>query len=418
MAKVIIATMPEPNENNRKTYAHLNRNTRKPYTPDHTAPAWTDINWTAPRAAKTNVINAFEVEYLSGHDTGLAAQNLASMAVYSVRRKIYNASGAVYIRAMQPADIEDLQGKAIITLYDLCARLDTSERAPGMLERKYIKTVNKRSVYYANEYGQEDWTPETKEVETSIIQEVYGAIRREIAAHKSGGTGNRRIKLDYIDGKTRTGLGSDWSKDSYTYTDAAEINSAWDGVYLRSNKYADLGGYEVSGHMDAQGKETAGKYTADASDAMRIARMLDGLGLTEKQLFVVKGRTANKTYDEIAKSLGITRQAAYNTMLRVQQRCIARGYASPSWLDNVSGTTTKTNKANRYSIVYIDPCGFEVKYKQVFGVLEDAKTALYNDALPAALDNCTTPDCAGQLVIRDGKTGRDVYTVDIPKVDR
>lgn len=147
-----------------------------------------------------------------------------------------------------------------------------------------------------------------KTVETTPIQEVFRAARREIA-------NNAAVKE---------------SSAKYAYIDALENgdeDERGEGhVYRRLALYSDIGGTPCNGRISSAAgaprgySDSNGSYTAGASDYSRYYAIRDRLNLTERQEQILVLREKGYGYKAIATYLGVRKETAYTTMQRLRSQ--------------------------------------------------------------------------------------------------
>lgn len=137
-------------------------------------------------------------------------------------------------------------------------------------------------------------------VQTTAIQEVYKAIRREIES-------NRTMQV---------------ANNKYTYLESIATDTETDtetAVYRRLPKYSGLA-YET---FDTNGKVTS--ITADTETVDTTDRIIEKLNLTTKQAKVLQLRLSGYGYQAIATYLGITRNSVYDSIKWIQKKATAIG---------------------------------------------------------------------------------------------
>lgn len=133
------------------------------------------------------------------------------------------------------------------------------------------------------------------------IRNVYIAVRRYIDS-------SRAVKVDASNGYS-------YIEDvtSITDTDGNEIKS---DIYLRSNKYADLGGNTVN----FNGVFTS--YTMDNVSYEKQEKCIDALNLSGVQAKILKLRLEGYGYESIATYLGVKNGTVMKNMERIQKKAI------------------------------------------------------------------------------------------------
>lgn len=188
----------------------------------------------------------------------------------------------------------DLIQTAIITIMQETAK--TQDITAEFMETPYTVRRLKRKVYIKNV----DSLGGYETVNTTAIQEVYKAIRRDIENTRAVQIASN--KYTYID---------DTFKDTETDTETA--------VYRRLPKYSDLA-YETT---DINGKITA--ITADIETATETDNIIEQLNLTAKQAQILRLRQSGYGYKAIATYLGITQRAVAKTVQAIQKKAVAIG---------------------------------------------------------------------------------------------
>lgn len=131
------------------------------------------------------------------------------------------------------------------------------------------------------------------EDETTPIQEVYRAVRREVQ-------NSRAIQTD--------------PRNGYTYIEDYTADGL-DTIYYRMGKYIDIGGY------DGNGLYTAGIHAAATYD-----NILESLNLTARQATVLQLRTQGHGYKAIATYLGVTSSAVNGIVDGIRKKAVAIGF--------------------------------------------------------------------------------------------
>lgn len=197
----------------------------------------------------------------------------------------------------------DLMQTATVAILDETRK--ARERNSGALAVGYMSTPYtvrrlKKRVYIKKS----DSANGFETVETTPIQEVYKAVRREIQAS----------------GAMQT------ATNGYTYL--AELatdteSGASETIYRRFGKYADIGGVV----RDVNGAETA--YTTDTQTATDTDTIIATLNLTARQMQVLQLRLSGYGIKAIGTYLGVSHQAIAKTLKQIQTKCIANGYMPP-----------------------------------------------------------------------------------------
>lgn len=206
----------------------------------------------------------------------------------------------------------DLVNDAVVAILDETAK--QADRDPGQpvdLERVYTVRRLKRKVWIKTADSVNGW----ETVETTPIQEVFKAVRRSIQ-------NSRAMQAD--------------PRNGYTYLEDLAIDpETGDGstIYRRLPKYADMGG-NVGGVNDPtdyipgqpaglDGKPT--NYTADRETVETTDRLVAALGLTDREMTVLKYRLAGYGYKAIATAMGLTVDNAKRCGRRIREKATAAG---------------------------------------------------------------------------------------------
>lgn len=189
----------------------------------------------------------------------------------------------------------DLVNTAIVTILNETAKTDLS---PLFMETPYSVRRLKKKVYIKDISSLGGY----ETVETTPIQEVYKAIRREIQANRTMQVANS--KYTYI---------ADVLKDTETDTETA--------VYKRLPKYSGLA-YEQT---DINGKVTA--ITSDIVSTEKAEMLITSLNLTTKQAKVLELRLSGYGQKAIATYMGVSKQAVQCTLKAIQEKATAKGLA-------------------------------------------------------------------------------------------
>lgn len=154
-----------------------------------------------------------------------------------------------------------------------------------------------------------------RDEDTTPIQEVYRAVRRAIAS-------SRAVQTD--------------PRNGYTYLQV-ETEDGQDTVYLRTGKYADLGGYVRDGHDGHDGHALPGApagfaggfnpYTADPQTVTDYNDIMDKLNLSRRQREILEYRMQGYGTRAIATRLGVTHQCVEITIARLRDKCAGLGFA-------------------------------------------------------------------------------------------
>lgn len=203
----------------------------------------------------------------------------------------------------------DLVNAAAVAILELTA--DHMTAAPGWMETPYtLRRIRRRVLVRADD------TAAWEEVETTPIREVYRAIRREVQ-------NSRAMQTD-----PRNGY-------SYIEDTAADPDSnATETIYRRLHKWADLGGYTMTGHYDEHGNASrGGQYTTTAAAVADYDSILSALNLTERQAQIVRLRMSGMGYAAIGSYLGIRVENVKLTVRRLREKCEKVGFTPAMWAE-------------------------------------------------------------------------------------
>ena len=201
----------------------------------------------------------------------------------------------------------DLVHAAAVALLEQAA--DHAAEGPGWMEKPYeIRRLSRR--VYIQTAESAAWKTE----ETTPIQEVFKAVRREIQ-------NSRALQTD--------------PRNGYSYLEemtADPETRALETLYVRMGKYADLGGYQSSAPVEMAGAPAglecsgADLYTVDAAAVDGYNRMIENLNMTPRQAEIVRLRMQGYGYKAIASKLGVTQAAVNIQLYRLRDKCKALGY--------------------------------------------------------------------------------------------
>jgi len=192
--------------------------------------------------------------------------------------------------------------------------VDTSK--PGFLEVQYTKKVLNEKI----RIQRSDNNSLFKEVATSIIQEIYRIIRREIASNS-----HPRIQsftYAYISEKVNDSEGNEYT------------------VYTRLLKYSDI----ISEVRDFNGKFVA--LTADNKSNDTIQSMIEKLELTDKQKQIVSLRLRGYGYKSISTYIGISEKSVRDRLKLVQKKAVEK-LQLPSYLLDKCEVKKKLSDENK-----------------------------------------------------------------------
>lgn len=196
----------------------------------------------------------------------------------------------------------DLVNAAVVAILEQTAAHMTA--APGWMEATYTARRLSRKVLIRAEDSAK-W----EEVETSPISEVYRAVRREVQNSKAMQT-DPRNGYSYIED-----------------TAADPDSTATETIYRRLHKWADLGGYTMTGHYDEHGNASrGGQYTTSAASVADYDSIIRALNLTAAQATFIRLRMAGYGTDAIATYMGVSSGRVYNIAKAVRVKCEKTGF--------------------------------------------------------------------------------------------
>lgn len=203
----------------------------------------------------------------------------------------------------------DLVNAAAVAILEQTA--DHMTAAPGWMETPYtLRRIRRRVLVRADD------TAAWEEVETTPIREVYRAIRREVQ-------NSRAMQTD-----PRNGY-------SYIEDTAADPDStATETIYRRLHKWADLGGYTMTGHYDEHGNASrGGQYTTTAAAVADYDSILSALNLSTRQATVLRLRMSGYGTPAIGTYLGIDGGNVRRTLRQIQEKCAKIGFTPSMWAE-------------------------------------------------------------------------------------
>lgn len=234
--------------------------------------------------------------------------NAAGDMVQEVADKAAEKAAAA-LQSESLGDGLDLVNAAVVAILEQTA--DHMTAAPGWMETPYtLRRIRRRVLVRADE------TAAWEEVETSPIREVYRAIRREVQ-------NSRAMQTD-----PRNGY-------SYIEDTAADPDStATETIYRRLHKWADLGGYTMTGHYDEHGNASrGGQYTTTAAAVADYDGILAALNLTERQAQIVRLRMSGYGLEAIGTYLGVHYTTIQKTLVRLREKCEKVGFSPAMWAE-------------------------------------------------------------------------------------
>ena len=216
---------------------------------------------------------------------------------------------ATALQSVVLSDGLDLVNSAVVAILEQTA--DHATGGAGWLETPYTtRRICKRVLIQAGDSAK--W----ETVETTPIQEVYRAVRREIQ-------NSRATQTDPRNGYT-------YIEDTATDPDS----TATETIYRRLQKWADLGGYTHSGHYDAHGNANHGTlYTADPQSVADYESVITALNLTDRQAIIVSLRMRGYGYQAIATYMGIRESNVRTILSRLRDKCEKVGFSPAMWAE-------------------------------------------------------------------------------------
>lgn len=203
----------------------------------------------------------------------------------------------------------DLVNVAVVAILEQTEAHATA--AAGWMEKPYTaRRLSRRVLIRADDSAK--W----EEVQTTPISEVYRAVRREVQ-------NSRAMQTD--------------PRNGYSYIEdiAADPDStATETIYRRLHKWADLGGYTMTGHYDEHGNASrGGQYTTTAAAVADYDSVLKALNLSTRQAAVLRLRMAGYGYQSIATYMGIDDANVCRTMRQIRAKCEKIGFTPAMWAE-------------------------------------------------------------------------------------
>lgn len=179
-----------------------------------------------------------------------------------------------------------------------------AEMNPLFMETPYtVRRLSRKVLIRAEDSAK--W----ERVETSPISEVYRAVRREVQNSKAMQT-DPRNGYSYIED-----------------TAADPDSTATETIYRRLHKWADLGGYTMTGHFDPHGNASrGGQYTTSAAAVADYDSALHTLNLTTAQATFIRLRMAGYGGEAIATYMGVSSGRVYNIAKAIRTKCEKTGF--------------------------------------------------------------------------------------------
>ena len=189
------------------------------------------------------------------------------------------------------SDAIDLQQTAVVALLEQAS--EHASAGESWLDVPYtVRRLSKRVYIQASD------SASYTDVETTPIQEVYRAVRRQIAD-------NRAVQTD--------------PRNGYTYVELPTADEV-DAIYYRSGRYADIGGYD-----------SMNNYTADIQTMTDIESIIDRLNLVDRQITVLNLRIRGYGKKAIATYTGIDPANVKRTLKQIQRKCKEIGFTPAMW---------------------------------------------------------------------------------------
>ena len=189
------------------------------------------------------------------------------------------------------SDAIDLQQTAVVALLEQAT--DHASAGENWLDIPYTVRRLSRKVYI-----QASDSASYADVETTPIQEVFRAVRRQIAD-------NRAVQTD--------------PRNGYTYVEMPTAEEV-DAIYYRSGRYADIGGYD-----------SMNNYTADIQTMTDIESIIDRLNLVDRQITVLNLRIRGYGKKAIATYTCIDPANVKRTLKQIQRKCKEIGFTPAMW---------------------------------------------------------------------------------------
>ena len=248
------------------------------------------------RATLTRDINALrQLKYCLDNGTAQLINDDGNTVIKIIDKDLYNGGNKLSSQTLD--DGLDLLQTAVIAI------LDESKNHNSDLTTEYTKHQLNKKVWIKLEDSQNGWTDTT----TTSIQEVYKAIRREVA-------NNRSIQM---------------ASHKYAYIDdiVNDENGNTEKVYRRLNKHIALD--EV---YNSNGAITS--ITADNKTVFDIDLIMDKLELSKRESQILQLRLAGHGHKAIGTYLGIRTENVKLTLRRVQAKAIKIGFKPPTMDEN------------------------------------------------------------------------------------
>lgn len=205
------------------------------------------------------------------------------------------------------SDASDLLQTALLTIFDETAK--TADTSADFMERPYTVRRLKRKVWIKTAESKDGW----ETVETTAIQEVYKAIRREVESNRSMQIASN--KYCYI---------ADLATD--------EESGEEETIYRRLTKYSGL----ATETTDYNGKITA--ITADKETAESADRLVECLNLSKQQATILQYRMSGYGRRAIATALGVRDDNIKVQLRRIAEKATASGLFSAELLAKYTKT--------------------------------------------------------------------------------
>ena len=244
--------------------------------------------------------NADRLEY-SIQNATKTEYNADGERVIKIADKDLNKTSAD-LTAETISDASDLLQTALLTIYAETAK--TADLTADFMETPYTVRRLKRKVWIKTAESVNGW--ETKE--TTAIQEVYKAIRREVESNRSMQIASN--KYCYI-------------ADLVTDEESGDEET----IYRRLPKYSGL----AEETTDYNGKVTA--ITADKESAETADRLVESLNLSKQQATILQYRMSGYGRRAIATALGGRDDNIKVQLRRIAEKATASGLFSAETAD-------------------------------------------------------------------------------------
>lgn len=236
-------------------------------------------------------------------DSLTAANNAAYVFRYNdsgdLVEEIADHAAAAAVSALQCESLSD--GLDLVHAAAVAILEQTAEHAAadGWMERPYtMRRLSRKVLIQSTDSAR--W----EDVETTPIQEVYRAIRREVQNSRAVQTDPRNGYL-YIE-------------DTIADPDSDKTET----IYYRLHKWADLGGYTHTGD-----------YVADRQTAADYDSIVAALNLSTRQAQIIKLRMSGYGHKAIGTYMGIDHSNVIRVCKQVQAKAEKIGFTPSMWAE-------------------------------------------------------------------------------------